>query len=90
MAAKNRLSTADSGVVEAAFATRAAELVEEGAVDQASGQAAHSESQVAGINNAVGWHIDKAALKLGEPRRYRDRTHLQFVSAQSCLICGRS
>jgi hypothetical protein len=41
------------------------------------------------VNNAVAWHIDKAALALGEPRRYRDRAHLRFVSAQPCLICGR-
>ena len=36
-----------------------------------------------------GWHIDKGALTLSEPRRYRDRAHLRFVSAQPCLICGR-
>jgi hypothetical protein len=41
------------------------------------------------VNNAVAWHIDKAALTLNEPRRYRDRDHLRFVSAQPCLICGR-
>jgi hypothetical protein len=41
------------------------------------------------VNNAVAWHVDKGALQLGEPRRYRDRAHLQFVSAQPCLICGR-
>jgi hypothetical protein len=41
------------------------------------------------INNAAAWHIDKGALSLGEPRRYRDRAHLRFVSAQPCLICGR-
>jgi hypothetical protein len=41
------------------------------------------------VNNAVAWHIDKGALALGEPRRYRDRAHLRFVSAQPCLICGR-
>jgi hypothetical protein len=40
-------------------------------------------------NNAVARHVDKGALQLGEPRRYRDRAHLQFVSAQPCLICGR-
>jgi hypothetical protein len=43
----------------------------------------------AGINDAVAWHIDKGALTLNEPRRYRDRAHLRFVSAQPCLICGR-
>jgi hypothetical protein len=41
------------------------------------------------VNNAVAWHVDKGALTLGEPRRYRDRAHLRFVSAQPCLICGR-
>jgi hypothetical protein len=33
--------------------------------------------------------IDKSALPIGEPRRYRDKAHLQFVASQSCLICGR-
>jgi ERF superfamily len=40
-------------------------------------------------NDAVAWHIDKGALTLSEPRRYRDRTHLEFVSSQPCLLCGR-
>jgi hypothetical protein len=88
MAAKNTLSMADCGLVEAAFAARVA-VLEESAGDQASGLPSRSESQVPQVNNAVAWHIDKAALTLGEPRRYRDRAHLQFVSAQSCLICGR-
>jgi hypothetical protein len=41
------------------------------------------------VNNAVAWHVDKGALTVSEPRRYRDRAHLRFVSAQPCLICGR-
>jgi hypothetical protein len=41
------------------------------------------------VNNAVGWHIDKSALTFSEPRRYRDRAHLEFVSSQPCLLCGR-
>jgi hypothetical protein len=41
------------------------------------------------VKNAVAWHIDKGALTLAEPRRYRDRAHLEFVSAHACLICGR-
>jgi ERF superfamily len=78
MAAKNTLATADSRVVEASFAARVGELAEEDA-----------ESQPPRVNNAVAWHIDKGALTHGEPRRYRDRAHLRFVSAQPCLICGR-
>jgi hypothetical protein len=41
------------------------------------------------VNDAVSWHIDKSALPLCEPRRYRDREHLKFVALQPCLICGR-
>jgi ERF superfamily len=41
------------------------------------------------VNDGVACHIDKSALPLNEPRRYRDRDHLKFVSLQPCLICGR-
>jgi hypothetical protein len=41
------------------------------------------------VNDAVSWHIDKSALPLSEPRRYRDREHLRFVSLQPCVVCGR-
>jgi hypothetical protein len=87
MVAKNTLTTADCRVVEAAFAARVAEL--EHAGDPAQGALSHSETRLPQVNNAVACHVDKAALTLGEPRRYRDRAHLRFVSAQPCLICGR-
>jgi hypothetical protein len=41
------------------------------------------------VKNAVVWHIDKSALPLSEPRRYRDRAHLKLVASQPCLRCGR-
>jgi hypothetical protein len=41
------------------------------------------------VNNAVLWHVDKTVLPLSEPRRYRDRAHLEFVASQPCLRCGR-
>jgi hypothetical protein len=41
------------------------------------------------VNNAVLQHVDKSALPLSEPRRYRDRAHLEFVASQPCLLCGR-
>jgi hypothetical protein len=41
------------------------------------------------VNDAVAWHIDKSTLTLSEPRRYRDHAHLEFVSSQPCLLCGR-
>ena len=34
--------------------------------------------------------IDKSALTISEPRRLRDKIHLEFVGSQPCLICGRS
>ena len=33
--------------------------------------------------------IDKSAPTIGEPKRLRDRAHLQFVASKPCLICGR-
>jgi len=47
------------------------------------------QPEVQPVNNAVLWHVDKSALSLSEPRRYRDRGHLGFVAAQPCLLCGR-
>jgi hypothetical protein len=100
MAAKNTLLAVDSGVVEAAFLARMTELAKEGAFVpnvNAPLTSVHPENSGVGsevglparVNNAVAWPIDKAALTLSEPRRYRDRAHLRFVSAQACLICGR-
>ncbi len=36
-----------------------------------------------------GAKIDKSILALAEPRRRRDKSHLRFVAAQPCLVCGR-
>jgi hypothetical protein len=33
--------------------------------------------------------IDKSALTLAEPKRRRDKSHLRFVAAQPCIVCGR-
>ena len=114
MPAKNTLTTADCGIVEAAFVTRLAQLMDDDHTNAAplAGTAPAPQGVGSGnpstlispeqsedfvgkfgpaerVNNAGGWHIDKGALTLSEPRRYRDRAHLRFVSAQPCLICGR-
>jgi hypothetical protein len=34
-------------------------------------------------------HVDKSALTIGEPRRYRNKEHLRFVAQKACLVCGR-
>ena len=33
--------------------------------------------------------IDKSALVIATPRRYRNPEHLRYVAQQACLICGR-
>jgi hypothetical protein len=33
--------------------------------------------------------VDKSALAINEPRRYRNKEHLRFVAHQACLVCGR-
>ena len=33
--------------------------------------------------------IDKSALAVPAPRRYRNKAHLRHVAQQACLICGR-
>ena len=33
--------------------------------------------------------VDKSELTLSEPRRYRNRAHLDFVASQPCLLCER-
>jgi hypothetical protein len=52
-------------------------------------RAAPAQPEPQPVNNAVLWHVDKSALPLSEPRRYRDRAHLEFVASQPCLLCGR-
>jgi hypothetical protein len=47
------------------------------------------QPEVPPVNNAVVWHVEKSALSLSEPRRYRDRAHLKFVASQPCLRCER-
>jgi hypothetical protein len=37
----------------------------------------------------LGRGIDKSALTIGAPRRYRDKIHLAFVASHPCLLCGR-
>jgi hypothetical protein len=34
-------------------------------------------------------HVDKSALTIGEPKRYRNKEHLRLVAQQACLACGR-
>src|SRR6266446_5685232 len=33
--------------------------------------------------------VDKSALTIAEPRRYRNKEHLRLVAQKACLVCGR-
>ena len=69
-------------------ARRSASAVPVPTADDA-GRPAVSPGSEKRVNDAVAGHIDKSALTLSEPRRYRDPQHLKFVASQPCLVCGR-
>jgi hypothetical protein len=101
LAEKNRLTTADAQLVEDAFAARLAAFATS-VSDQSPPPSLAEQSMSpqrlkpdAGGNLPRSDHsqrsktIDKSALTFPEPRRIRDRDHVQFVAKQACLICGR-
>jgi hypothetical protein len=81
---KNQLATADAQTVEAAFAARLGQFGDAAArpeSDQANGHPNRSPSTEI---NAEG------VVAINKPVRERDRDHLRFVTAQPCLVCGRT
>ena len=95
LAAKNTLQTADAKLVEEAFETKLSELSTTRANQQQA--AGSSPGPVPGSENLASSNaahpapsgIDKSTLALSEPRRYRNKEHLRFVTQQPCLLCGR-
>jgi hypothetical protein len=49
-----------------------------------------SKPSIRDLNASSVVRIDKSMLYFSEIRRHRDKTHLQFVGLQPCLICGRT
>jgi ERF superfamily protein len=101
---KNRLGAADAKLVEDAFEHRLAALFipEVAEPKPADAKAASDAREVdstdqgvalthSGHSEAAGkaQRIDKSALAVSEPRRYRNKAHLRFVATKPCLICGR-
>jgi len=94
LTAKNSLTAADAKLVEGAFEHRLSELA-----PSATAEAADDAADV----DLIGAHamltkgngdpqpdsINKSALVIATPRRYRNREHLRYVAQQACLICGR-
>jgi hypothetical protein len=99
LSAKNTLTASDAEVVEEAFESRLSELTQ--LSDPESAAVANETSSAAQISNATetapiegmesnaGGGVDKSALAVAAPRRYRNRDHLRYVAQQPCVICGR-
>jgi hypothetical protein len=95
MSEKNKLTKADAQHVEEAFQARLATLAIRTAEDsEASAKEASCQPERRSPQRRQKKErskgIDKAALRLPEPRRVRDRGHVRYVAQQPCLVCGRS
>jgi hypothetical protein len=99
LGAKNSLMASDAKVVEDAFEQRLSQLGSASGTTVSAGaggagpEAAVVESPQQAIpgfaDKPLAQGIDKSALAVPAPRRYRDRDHLRHVAKQPCLICGR-
>jgi len=89
LGAKNSLTAADAGQVEEGFQARLVTLgsTAEVLAPQPSSSLERRPEEADGAAPADG--IDKSRLAHPEPRRFRDKNHVQFVAKQPCLICGR-
>jgi hypothetical protein len=56
---------------------------------QLAAQPSGNTSVVLPSPELVPGQIDKSVLTIPEPKRLRDKDHLQFVRSQPCLVCGR-
>jgi hypothetical protein len=86
LAAKNQLSTADARQVEEAFATRLTAIVTPGAAATETTSTIDARTSAEKPSASI---IDKSVLVFPEPRRLRDRDHIQHVMTQGCLVCDR-
>jgi hypothetical protein len=87
-----RLADAGSGEEPVSAAAPPLDVVSGILADQNASQLRANESgstDNAQVEAPVGGGIDKSALAIGAPRRYRDKAHLTFVASQPCLICAR-
>jgi hypothetical protein len=85
---KNQLATSDARAVETAFAAKLSELEGDGAAAptlELKSQSSDNDGEK--VRNEPN---TQAVVVISKPVRERDREHLKFVAAQSCLVCGRT
>jgi hypothetical protein len=96
--AKNSLAAADAKLVEDAFERRLSELAPSQSAEAADNAAPSTHVDLVGAHATPAKgngdldqpdSINKSALVLATPRRYRNPEHLRYVAQQACLICGR-
>jgi hypothetical protein len=97
---KTSLRASDAGQVETVFEAKLMQLTAFHA-GGANTQATNETHQPASPTPTFGLQsdelksllrqgtIDKRALALPEPRRFRDRDHVRLVATRPCLVCGR-
>ena len=98
LTAKNSLTAADAKRVEDAFERRLSELAPSSTAEAEADAAPSIHVDLAGAHATPAKgsadvdqpdSVNKSALVLATPRRYRNREHLRYVAQQACLICGR-
>jgi hypothetical protein len=102
--AKNSLTAADAQLVEDAFARKLTDLSSSDAGARSSDdvsrdRVAVSDALVGFVRQDASEEkssdleqpkrVDRSALAVGAPRRYRSKDHLRYVAQQPCLLCGR-
>jgi ERF superfamily len=95
LSAKNSLVAADANLLEKAFEQKLSGLPSPAVMDPSAAPSAapaavprdEPKSSESGSDLPKG--IDKSALAVAAPRRYRNREHLRYVTQQACLVCGR-
>jgi ERF superfamily len=99
---KNTLAAADAQMVEDAFQSRMTALEsgtgEEGELSTPTAEVnkpTPADAPPVGYMNRAPRPrskpaaIDKSTLPWPEPRRIRDKAHIEFICKQPCLVCGR-
>jgi hypothetical protein len=95
LSAKNRPVAADANLLEKAFEQKLSGLPSPALPDTSAAQGAapavtlQDQPKALGPGSDLPKGIDKSALAVAAPRRYRNREHLRYVTQQACLVCGR-
>jgi hypothetical protein len=95
LTAKNTLTAGDTKLVEDAFEQKlsqllalAVETIEPPVIGALPASVEGSQGIDTG-NQLQPKGIDKSALAVSAPRRYRNKEHLRYITLQPCLLCAR-